>query len=208
MEVFENLSEEKRQRILNAALGEFAAKGFEDASTNRIVQEAGISKGALFHYFGNKKKLFDYLMVFSASQVKEQLLVDFPDSHDLIEVFSIYAQRKSELARVHPLLFDFWYKVFQEQQEHPLYKAIVLESVALMKELFHDRIDTSKFRDGIDLAKAIDICTWMSEGFARKYAQEHQSLDVEKMMKVSEELFTTLKIMIYRETSYEESSDF
>lgn len=58
---FLNLDSEKQNRILNAAINEFAEKGYENASTNDIVKEAGISKGLLFHYFKNKKQLFLFL---------------------------------------------------------------------------------------------------------------------------------------------------
>ena len=49
---------DSRRRILDAAIAEFAARGYEAASTNRICQQAEISKGLLFHYYQNKKKLF------------------------------------------------------------------------------------------------------------------------------------------------------
>lgn len=45
---FINLEAEKRERIINAALKEFAQKGYDKASTNEIIKEAGISKGSLF----------------------------------------------------------------------------------------------------------------------------------------------------------------
>ena len=48
----------KRNAILNAALKEFAAKGFDKASTNIIANEAEISKPLLFHYVDNKHELF------------------------------------------------------------------------------------------------------------------------------------------------------
>ena len=54
MEKFNSLDEEKRQKILDAALMEFAEHGYEKASTNRIVKEAGIGKGMLFYYFKSK----------------------------------------------------------------------------------------------------------------------------------------------------------
>lgn len=51
------IEDEKRERIIVAAMQEFV-KGYRNASTDRIVQSADISKGLLFHYFGTKKKLF------------------------------------------------------------------------------------------------------------------------------------------------------
>jgi AcrR family transcriptional regulator len=47
-----------RERILAAALKEFASKGFAGARVDFIARSAAINKRMLYHYFGNKKKLF------------------------------------------------------------------------------------------------------------------------------------------------------
>src|SRR5271154_621816 len=47
-----------RERILVAALKEFAAKGFAGARVDVIARRAAINKRMLYHYFGNKEKLF------------------------------------------------------------------------------------------------------------------------------------------------------
>lgn len=47
-----------RERILSAALREFAAKGFSGARVDAIARRAAINKRMLYHYFGNKEKLF------------------------------------------------------------------------------------------------------------------------------------------------------
>jgi TetR/AcrR family transcriptional regulator len=47
-----------RARILSAALKEFAAKGFAGARVDVIARRADINKRMLYHYFGNKEKLF------------------------------------------------------------------------------------------------------------------------------------------------------
>src|SRR5437016_6908087 len=49
--------EETRRRILKAAFGEFYRNGFQGGSLNRIVDEAGTTKGALFHHFEGKNDL-------------------------------------------------------------------------------------------------------------------------------------------------------
>ena len=48
----------RKNRILEAALVEFAEKGYRKASTNTIVREAEVSKGLLFHYYISKKELY------------------------------------------------------------------------------------------------------------------------------------------------------
>ena len=61
-EVFFNLNEEKKERIITAAMVEFGKYGYENSSTNRIVKECGISKGSLFKYFKSKEELYFYLV--------------------------------------------------------------------------------------------------------------------------------------------------
>ena len=50
--------ERTRERILAAALREFAAAGFAGARVNRIAKRAAVNKRMLYHYFGNKENLF------------------------------------------------------------------------------------------------------------------------------------------------------
>ena len=47
-----------RERILDAALNIFSAKGFHDTKLDEIVSEGGISKGSIYFHFPNKEKLF------------------------------------------------------------------------------------------------------------------------------------------------------
>jgi TetR/AcrR family transcriptional regulator len=47
-----------RELILSAALKEFAAHGFAGARVDAIASRAKINKRMLYHYFGNKEKLF------------------------------------------------------------------------------------------------------------------------------------------------------
>ncbi len=50
--------ERSRERILVAALKEFAAKGFAGARVDAIARRANINKRMLYHYFGDKEELF------------------------------------------------------------------------------------------------------------------------------------------------------
>ena len=47
-----------QQRILAAALKEFSAKGFSGARVDAIARRAAINKRMLYHYFGDKERLF------------------------------------------------------------------------------------------------------------------------------------------------------
>ncbi|MFH1763968.1 MAG: TetR/AcrR family transcriptional regulator [Gemmatimonadota bacterium] len=55
---FDNLEPGKQEAILRAAGEEFAEKGFEAASINRIIKKSGMSKGSVYYYFEDKADLF------------------------------------------------------------------------------------------------------------------------------------------------------
>lgn len=60
-ERFMKLSQDKKDRILNAAREEFARVPFEDASINQIIKAAGISRGSFYTYFEDKRDLLQYI---------------------------------------------------------------------------------------------------------------------------------------------------
>lgn len=61
-ERFLNLPQEKRQTVLDAAKKELCAFSYDDLSINRIVKEAGISRGSFYEYFADKDDLIEYIM--------------------------------------------------------------------------------------------------------------------------------------------------
>ncbi len=68
------LDPDKRAAIFSAAAEEFATHGFEGASYNRIIERAGVSKGAMYYYFDDKADLFTTVV----TDVFEQLEKDLP----------------------------------------------------------------------------------------------------------------------------------
>ncbi len=59
---FFNLSREKQDKIITASRNEFSKHSFYDASINRIIKDAEISRGSFYLYFENKEDLFLYIL--------------------------------------------------------------------------------------------------------------------------------------------------
>jgi AcrR family transcriptional regulator len=53
---------ERREAILDAALAEFAARGFATTRLDDIARRAGVAKGTLYLYFHDKESLFKELV--------------------------------------------------------------------------------------------------------------------------------------------------
>ena len=59
---FENLPFDKKQRIIESALIEFTAKGYEKGNIETIALQARVSKGSIYQYFLDKKELYLFLI--------------------------------------------------------------------------------------------------------------------------------------------------
>lgn len=60
-ERFYNLPKEKKEIIREAAMAEFVRVPFEKASINKIIKEAGISRGSFYTYFEDKHDILAYI---------------------------------------------------------------------------------------------------------------------------------------------------
>ena len=59
---FYNLSDDKRNRVLQSVMEEFAASESEKISINRIIKRANISRGSFYQYFDDKVDLVEVLI--------------------------------------------------------------------------------------------------------------------------------------------------
>ncbi|HEX2983571.1 MAG TPA: TetR/AcrR family transcriptional regulator [Ignavibacteriales bacterium] len=161
---------EKRERILNAARKEFAQKGYNDASTNEIVKEAGISKGALFHYFESKKELYLFLFDHTYDILRKEFFGKINlEETDIFKRLRQTLETKLEMLLKYPETIEFMTKTYYETSEITPYveekmKTIMAENYAML----FNNLDTSKFRDDLDPQRAINIVLYTMEGFSMR----------------------------------------
>ncbi len=181
---FLNVEPEKQERIINAASKEFSLKGYDNASTNEIVKEAGISKGLLFHYFTNKKGLFlflyDHLQDLFINKIYQK--IDWNEK-DIFVKYQQITLLKFELFKQYPETINF-IKVAYLETSNEVKDDIALRHNELIassyQKLFTD-FDHSKFKDGIDLSKAVQVIFWTMEGYANQLQAKFKSLSVDQV---------------------------
>jgi AcrR family transcriptional regulator len=82
-QTFFNLPDDKRQRVLDAAIDEFAENDYQAASITRIAEKAEIAKGSFYQYFEDKADLYMHLLEIAAERKKEIIAATPPPDPDM-----------------------------------------------------------------------------------------------------------------------------
>lgn len=174
-EKFFTLSQEKQDRIVNAAFQCFAENGYRRTVTDDIAAQAGISKGLLFHYFGNKRTLYDYLFQYGLQFVGERLraLYDW-EREDLFAVVLRSAKVKAEIVREYPFIFRFIMNAYYEEhgETGERIKEIYGDVVKRSMEQMMQKVDWSRLKAGVDARQLLNVVIWCAEGFMLERQRE------------------------------------
>jgi len=190
-DTFYRLKEEKKQRIFEAAVQEFALRKFSEASLNQIVKAAKIPWGSFYQYFDGKEDLYHYVIQ-EISRDKwdtleqagvEDMEADFFNTirEKIVALFGLgkhnpdYAQivllqEMDDNEFIRKLREDStrrWTKIIERDKEHGLIKPEV--DAEVMLDMFYNFVLLNHYRVGLDdeekylatLDKAIKI---MREG--------------------------------------------
>lgn len=166
---FLKLSHDKQQQILDASLAEFAAHGYDLASTNRIVQEAGISKGVLFKYFRDKEALFAYVCDRATQQYVDTLPLE--PAKDLLDFIHRTTAYKMRWAHHDPLSYQLLVRVSKEPR-HPVYAKVLATQQQLIQEvgtMFETALPQDELRPGLTWRHVTDFMSWVAAGLQEKF---------------------------------------
>lgn len=201
-----NLEDKRRDAILNAALKEFATKGFDEASTNAIAKESGISKGLMFHYVNSKKDLFLFLYDYCTEMVdKEYLKLMNFNERDIFERLRQSYLLQLELLQKHPWIFEF-NKISAVTKSDEINKELEERKKgkqSLCYETMFDLIDESKFREGLDVERCKQLIFWANIGFTNQILEdirnsEEKELDYDKIIAQLDGYFNELRKIFYK----------
>ena len=104
---------EVKEKIIKAAIEEFAENGYKAASTNSICKKAKVSKGLIYYYFKSKEEIYLNALKFAIDEFKENVTIQINDnSKNGINYISEY--------------FDTKFKFFRE---NPLYSKLIINSL-------------------------------------------------------------------------------
>lgn len=127
-----------KQRIMEIALALFARDGYEAVSTSQIAGELGITKGALYKHYKNKRDIFDSIVMQMQKQDSELAEQNEVPAEELSKVESQYKQ----ITPAHFLAYskEMFYHWTEDEFASNFRKMLTLEQYRdpEMCKLYHD----------------------------------------------------------------------
>ena len=164
-------SSDTRNLLVREARRSFASVGY-DATTNRALAEAaGITTGAIYHYFPSKLDM--YVAAYGEMQeVVQRTFEDAAAKYDTFnDKFSAILDSIAVLSSQDPTLASFVVGVASESQRHPeLSKAIAPLRIGLgqfLSKLCTDAVDRGEIVPGINAQVLQDLINVVLTGLSR-----------------------------------------
>jgi AcrR family transcriptional regulator len=74
-QTMEDATADRRKELIAAAMRLFSERPYEDVSVDELASEAGVAKGLLYYYFGNKRGLYATGLEHMAADMRKQMLL-------------------------------------------------------------------------------------------------------------------------------------
>lgn len=184
---------EVKEKIIKAAIEEFAENGYKAASTNSICKKAKVSKGLIYYYFKSKEEIYLNALKFAIDRFKESVSID------------INEKDKCGIAYISEY-FDTKFKFFRE---NPLYSMLIVNSVVYYNveesiklseefqnynnELIYEVIKNININPKFDREKAFELIMMIGEKLEEKHMKNIESKDKDAVI---EDFRKDHKIMI------------
>ena len=175
---FANLPLDKQQRVIAAAIREFAANGYQRASLNAIVKEAGIAKGSVYQYFANKEALFLYVFEQFSLTVKREVKaqVGKKGTHGFFDHVREVLLAGVAFIDANPEAFELYLKILFEQevpQREKLVNQLRLFSAEYFTPFLEEARTRGEIRGDVASATVIFLLDAVIERFLQGYAKPY-----------------------------------
>lgn len=175
-----DVSEERKNQILEAATTTFARLGFQQTRMDDIAEQAGLSKGALYLYYKSKDAIITallktfFMQEFKHLQAAVAVERDEPVSVQLLTLTGQLASAMKWMARFMPIAFEFYAIAGRDKEVRQFLQDYFKTYRSELARLIQRGIERGEFR-ALD-AEAIAITlTALYEGLALLYFVDPQA---------------------------------
>lgn len=193
---FSKLDNNKKIIIINSAMEEFSKNTYDKASTNRIVEKAGISKGSLFNYFGSKEKLYKALEIFAIKEMTDAIVerLNWEES-DILKRIKEIVTIKLEVCHKYPYLIGFSKRISAGKSTEDLIEIYEEYVPDMYEKIYHKNIDFSLFEEGIEIKEVMNILIWTFEKMGESYLKTIKTEEKIDLDEISDEVDRYIKVL-------------
>ena len=145
-----DVSEERKDQIMNAAEEVFSQKGFSDARMDDIAEETGLSKGTLYLYYKSKDDLIIAILdrIFRREfRVFENLDYTSMSATDAVWAFvETTAKDVKMMMRLLPITYEFMGLAFRNKFVQKTFKTYLNHYLDILIPIIQHGIDSGEFR--------------------------------------------------------------
>jgi AcrR family transcriptional regulator len=180
-----DVSEERRNQIIESAIKVFAREGFANTRMEDVASESGLSKGLLYWYFKNKEDIIIAIadLLFSAEFRKMQnLSIEGQTSRDCLENFlEIFIKDLQMILKLSPVIYEFYALAFRNSTVRRVMHEYLQRFITIMEPIISQGMERGEFMPGNarQVAIAIGACfegTLLLWSYAPDMIQPEQQL--------------------------------
>lgn len=154
-DTFYNLNEEKRNRIIQAAIKEFSIYAYDDSNISNIVNNACIARGSFYQYFEDKEDLYIYILTMVTNEKVKYLspILAEIETKNFFEVFGGLYKAGFEFARKNPQYYkigDLFLKRPNASVKDKLYSLGMKESDSFFISMIEKGKERGELRKDMD----------------------------------------------------------
>ncbi|MFN2263254.1 MAG: TetR/AcrR family transcriptional regulator [Anaerolineales bacterium] len=176
-----DVSEERKNQILAAATRVFTMHGFTGARMDDIVEESGLSKGALYWYFDSKDAIIIGILdqIFDSETTQLREILEAEDSATKkIELFVEMSIKDLEKMKpLMPIFFDFWSLSVRNPNIKQAIKRYYQNFLDLLTPIIEEGIESGEFSP-MDPAEAAVALGSLYEGTILFYIYFPEIIDL------------------------------
>ena len=195
-----------KEKILQAAITEFSASGYDKVTMENICTRHGISKGMMYHYYSGKDDLF-LLCVQNMYQMMQQYLEE--NMAELEKKDSLHALKEFWMLREsffgeHPPFKNIFENALLRTPPHLFEKIEEIRGPieALNRQFLHRTIGKIELRENLKKENVSIYLEAMESVFwklVEQYRREQRISDVHSLMEAAGELWDMVLLGVVRQ---------
>jgi AcrR family transcriptional regulator len=178
-----DVSEERKNQILDAAMETFSKVGFHKARMSDIAESSGLSKGSLYWYFENKNDLIVKLLARVFEPELKDLRALLTDPRPIDDRLLAYAERGADdmikMLKWMPIVYDFIALAFRQETIKVSIRKFYQQNMEILEALIQQGLDSGELK--VDNAKDAAIAVGaIMEGTVLLWIYAPEQIDIRK----------------------------